>query len=314
MHTLARAPLLAAPLLLALACDPAVSDPTELDDVDFRCTTPTCGINMNTPFTGALGISPLDTLGHTVEDIRVDAVVLPGVGTLDKFWAYHGQLFGKKGELVYSGSSFFGADFRLIAGGVPLSLKVAAVDPPTAPEVFWLYLFEWDEGGGGTDPVCMPANGDLRAVVHENLVIDPSTGVASARPNTVYIACKRGAAGEIALQDLGYGFRPWELGLDAFTGAMRMLRADYCGDGKAWTEFGQPLTYSDKWNIGAGFQGHTDAAWGLNGALCIGGESLRAGFTYDDIECASGPKPPMCDDAEAKQYYITQGRFWTGIP
>ena len=314
--------LLAATLALLPACDPDDLDHTAWDEVEFRCNPlfSTCAPTNNTPFTGALNLSPLDTTGATFQNIRVDKAELAGGLVLDEFWAFEGQLFGRKGTLIYSGTDFINARFSLTAWGDPISLLVTAVTPPPPAmpgESFWLYLFTWDNGLGGTTPACLPTEpgGDLRAIVHDDLVIDGATGVASTRPDTVYIACLRGAAGEVAYGPLGYGFRPFEIGTYAFTAAMRFLRADYCGDGTTWTKYGQPISYSDKWSIGGGVQlGHTDAVWGMSGALCIG-EALRAGHVYADITCSSGVVPPKCgDEDDAKARYLAEGRFWTALP
>ncbi|MBZ5710206.1 ADYC domain-containing protein [Nannocystis pusilla] len=305
-------------LALVAACDPALDAPVVDDEVTFRCDPlkGTCGPISNTPFTGALNISPLDTQGNLYENIQVHDVILFNSIVLDEFWAEDGQLFGRKGTVTFSGINFLGARFELTAWGEDLALLITQVTPPPGVEVFWLYQFEWTDDNGSDNPVCLPTEptGDLRAVVHADLVIDGATGDVTSRPDTVYIACLRGAAGEIAYGPLGYGFRPFEVGLAAFEAAMDFLRANYCDDGKSWTEYGQPISYADKWGIGGGVQlGHTDAVWGLNGALCIGSE-LRAGFTYDDIECPSGTKPPKCSDATAAATYLASGRFWTAIP
>lgn len=306
---------LATALTLFTACDP---EPDAADDeLQFRCNplTSFCGPIGNTPFTGSLNLSPLDTEGKLFQDIKVDKVVLFGTVVLDEFWADEGQLFGSSGDTFYSGSQFTNAAFHLMAWGEPIVLRISAATPPPLGEPFWLYLFQWDNGLGGTHPACEPTgSGDLRAVVHDDLVIDPDTGAVSARANTVYIACLRGAAGEVAYRPIGYGFRPFELGLPAFEAAMRFLRADYCGTGKSWTQYGEKITYVDKWGISAvPFNGHTDAVWGMQGALCIG-EDLRAGHTYEDIECDAVAKPPKCSDIEAKALYLPQGRIWSKTP
>jgi hypothetical protein len=315
MTPTARHLSLATALILLAGCDP---EPQRADDeLQFRCTPigNTCGPIGNTPFTGSLNLSPLDTQGDLLHDIVVDKVVLAGTVELDEFWAHEGQLFGSKGETLYSGVQFSGAAFHLTAWGDPIVLRIGAATPPPIGEPFWLYLFQWEDGLGGTDPACEPTGtGDLRALVHDDLVIDPGTGAVSARANTVYIACLRGAAGEAAYRPLGYGFRPFEHGFTTFAAAMRFLRADYCGDGKSWTEYGEQITYLDKWGVSSvPLNGHTDAVWGMQGALCIG-EDLRAGHTYADIQCDTATKPPQCSDVEAKALYLSQGRLWSKTP
>lgn len=300
-----------ATLTLTAACDTQLDGP-ELDgDVAFRCNPVrnSCGAAQNTPATGALDISALDTLGHVYKDVAVDEVVLAGDIVLDEFWAEAGQLHGLKGVTEYHGSDFLDAEFKLTVGGQARSIFVSEVTPPPAGESHWLYRFDTEDA----EPVCNATGAETRAVVHDDLDIDPATGEVVARPDTVYLACLGGAAGKVAYAPFGYGFRPFELGLAPFEAALRFIRADYCGDGTSWTSHGASITYSDKWGVGDGVQlGRTDAVWGESGALCLGDE-LRGGFTYEDIECPGGAKPPRCEDA-AEDLYLAEGWIWSALP
>lgn len=154
---------------------------------------------------------------------------------------------------------------------------------PAPGHDYWHYTFTYK-----TDDMAGPRP------AQKDLNVDPDTGDITHRANTVFVACLRGAIGEISYEPLGYGFRPWETGLTVFEAATDMLRANYCDDGKAWTEYGNPLTQQNKYGVGNDLlMGGLDAVWTLDGAICLG-STLRGGRKYDDIVCDN--KPPKCTD------------------
>jgi hypothetical protein len=307
--------LLAAALLpLVTACDPAESGPAIDDDVEFRChwTNPNCDTS-NTPFTGlVIGLSLLDTTFAEHEGTQVHKLTLSGgIGLVDSFWAHEGQLFAQKGTTVYSGYTLDDAVFSLTVDGVPVEFKITAVVGPAPGNFYWHYTFTYKTDDMVVEkPACIPTDApDFGAVVQSDLGVYPDTGDVSYRANTVFVACLRGALGEISYEPLGYGFRPWVTGLPVFEGATDMLRANYCDDGTPWTEYGNPLAQQNKYGIGNDvLVGGLDAVWTLDGAICLG-ETLRGGRKYDDIVCDN--KPPKCTDAEGLARYQAEGRFIT---
>lgn len=309
---------LAALLSLVTACDPADAGPVIDDDVEFRChwTNPACQDTSNTPFTGlVLGISLLDTTYAEHKGTKVEKVALPAVGVVESFWAHQGQLFARKmtadGPIVFSGVELNGAVFSLLVNEVPVELHITGVIAPGPGDFYWHYTFQYKtKDMVSPKPACIPTDPpDWGAVVQSNLEVDPDTGDISARPNTVFVACLRGALGEISYEPLGYGFRPWETGLMVFEAATDMLRANYCDDGIPWTEYGNQIAQQNKYGIGNGvLGGHLDAVWTLDGAICLG-ENLRGGRKYEHIVCDN--KPPLCSDAEGLLMYQQSGRFIT---
>lgn len=316
MSTAYKSLIAAAALSLVTACDPEEFGSAADDAVEFRChwSNPLCQDTSNTPFTGlVIGISLLDTTGAEHEGTEVHKLTLAGgIGVADKFWADQGQLFAKKGTTVYSGFGLLGAAFSLTVNGVPLVLRITDVDAPALGHLYWRYVFSYQTDDMVQEgPACIPTGADdFGAVVQRDVDVDGTTGDITYRANTVFIACLRGAMGEISYEPLGYGFRPFELGLTAFEAATDMLRANYCDDGTAWTKYGNQLAQQNKWNIGNDvLNGHLDAVWGMDGAVCLG-ESLRGGRSYDDIVCDN--KPPKCTDAEGlTMYQQTDARFIT---
>lgn len=104
------------------------------------------------------------------------------------------------------------------------------VDDPEAP---------LEEG----EPSCaMDDSGFYEAVLLGDLTVDAATGDITSRPNTMFIACLSGAMGKAA----SLGYVPGEtVTTDEYEASVRMLRADYCGDGRSYTLPGTPLLYWD---------------------------------------------------------------------
>jgi len=86
---------------------------------------------------------------------------------------------------------------------------------------------------------------------------------------SITIACRKRGAIAKCLED---GYKPWRSSQDdqAHQACVRMMRADFCGDGTSWTETGHPVNLWDRY----GYQSDTEswnqeAVWGSNGADII---------------------------------------------
>lgn len=106
-------------------------------------------------------------------------------------------------------------------------------------------------------------------------------GSMSPHPDLLYIGCTAGAVGKASLWGYrpDYGAIPNEHGADAlaaFEASVRMLRADYCGDGQSWTLPGTGVYVRDKMGVNDSLSGlfvwpgpQDEAVWGMDGALCV---------------------------------------------
>jgi hypothetical protein len=158
--------------------------------------------------------------------------------------------------------------------GVPARLRVEAVemDPRDQDGDVRLYtLSQLDPVSGSWHSYCSPdAEGRSRAIpVQGSWRVDGSFDAAAGR---VTFACTSGAIAKC----IRFGYKPWKIvdGVslrDHHQACMRMVRADYCGDGRAHTRDG---TRIDMWDR-LGIQQRTDtseypevfeAAWGPHGA------------------------------------------------
>lgn len=109
------------------------------------------------------------------------------------------------------------------------------------------------------------------------------------------------AKGAVSVAD---AFKPLEL-------AIRVVRADYCYDGKSHTESGVRLLVEDVWGIRKPDAGTIEAVWGADGLICAG--KGRRDFVFQD-GCPKRLTPiPTCDP-DAKLGHYTDGLIMTRLP
>jgi hypothetical protein len=88
-------------------------------------------------------------------------------------------------------------------------------------------------------------------------------------PGGLTLACVNGAIGKCVM----WGYRPWEPGMRAFhQTCIRMVRADYCGDGAGQTLDGTPIDIWDSRGIAERDRApgmRLEAEWGPHGATRI---------------------------------------------
>jgi len=94
------------------------------------------------------------------------------------------------------------------------------------------------------------------------------------------LACASGAIGKC----MEWGFAPWSAP-DYFTACTRMVRADYCGDGRSHTKPGIQIAF-DKfdrpWQVPPRYR--FEAIWGADGAHCITAPRVATLFSPHDLQ------------------------------
>jgi hypothetical protein len=185
----------------------------------------------------------------------------------------------------------------------PLEIRIDLVVPrdAEAESGIELYGLSRKTGTGVWAPLCKPG-ADGRALAF------PLPGASTADEDTpaaggeFSITCTAGARGKCAM----LGYRPWATAddgasLDAyFAACVRMMRADYCGDGRSYTRAGVKV---DMWDR-AGVQApQTDlpfeAAWGPDGAVCLRRARVPAVATTADVLRSCPRLAAHGDDCEA---------------
>ncbi|MCA9719694.1 MAG: hypothetical protein H6713_20565 [Myxococcales bacterium] len=313
--------LLLVPLSAALAaCDPALDPAFALADEGEAGYRTSGGITLNTNFSGEHALWSLDLLGELHNGVRVTGVnlnlggIVPVPVEAVQVTA-DGGLMAVSGKVTYTTDDFLDSiwtvDFaegdtfvsvftqinsvRLVEGRYRYEFTL--VDDPEAP---------LEEG----EPSCaMDDSGFYEAVLLGDLTVDAATGDITSRPNTMFIACLSGAMGKAA----SLGYVPGEtVTTDEYEASVRMLRADYCGDGRSYTLPGTPLLYWDSLDplstpgavgsIGTWATAATEALWTDDGALCLG--APRIGDSA--VDCTI----PTCAPGTNWSDY-PEAMFWT---
>jgi hypothetical protein len=101
------------------------------------------------------------------------------------------------------------------------------------------------------------------------------------------LTCTSGAEGKCVL----FGYRPWETRAgvpmrDLLQACIHLLRADYGGDDRPSTRNGTLINLYDRFGIqdpGAAAGMEFEAAWGLEGAVCVAHPRISDAITLDQL-------------------------------
>jgi ADYC domain len=190
---------------------------------------------------------------------------------------FHGTSAGHE----FVGTDFTGAHFHAVTfDGAEVELRVASISREAPPnDDVWTYLVEFQTGQGDWSPLCHDASGAAALAIplagrwnYGRGV--PGGGAHVDDPAAFTFACK--GLGAIAKCVFPLGYKPWKtvngVSLAPYHEAcVRMIRADYCGDGTPWTQDGRRIDVYDS----AGVQQMTrpmwffEAEWGEDGAACV---------------------------------------------
>jgi hypothetical protein len=181
-------------------------------------------------------------------------------------------------------------------------LRIDAVDEVTTPSgALLLHQFSIDKDGVW-QPYCQA---DAKGGHGAFPIAGRSTpdGDFDAQASGMEIACTSGALGKCLLM----GYLPWVETPRAPTRALyraclRMIRADYCGDGRSWTQAGVSIDVFDRFGLQKPDISSTmplEAAWLPRGAVCVRHVRVPALGSLEDIvrNCPrlAGKTGQICD-------------------
>lgn len=209
------------------------------------------------------------------------------------------------GGRVLRGTQLAGATVYLALGAnevAPLKLASIVADKEY-PDILH-HDFQTSDGKGGWQPACAPdAYGE-------------SWGFPVALPeghpgreHAITITCSSGAVGKCSR----FGYRPWAQGPDGedlmplHAACVRMVRADYCGDGGAHTRERTTIDVYD--DLAIQTRSLTDdtnfafeAGWTEAGAVCVHHTRWSDLLSRRQLlaQCPSLATAPVCDEASAR--------------
>jgi hypothetical protein len=185
----------------------------------------------------------------------------------------------------------------------PLEIRIDSVEPHGAEGESGIELYDLSRktGAGVWAPLCKPG-ADGRALGFPLPGASPTDDETPAAGGDFSIACTAGARGKCVM----LGYRPWAKADDGaslgpyFAACVRMMRADYCGDGRSHTRAGIKVDIWDR----AGVQApQTDlpfeAAWSPDGAVCLRRARVPAVATTAEVLRACPRLATHADDCEA---------------
>lgn len=195
--------------------------------------------------------------------------------------------------------------------GRPLTLRLDAVIPdPHDPEgEVLLYRMMALAADGTWQELCAPDPGGERWAFPVAGRWTAQGEHLPAAPGTFSVTCSAGTIGKCVRA----GYKPWKVLADGTSlwahhqACVRMMRADYCGDGTGFTRDGTRIDLYDRIGIqkdepGPGMR--FEAGWGADGATCVARPRIPANVTLDELvqRCPAklaGRVGPACTEAEA---------------
>ena len=294
-------------LTLTTACRSADSYDLETEYRTTSICTSGCGnTTSNSPEFNEYEINTLGLLGQPNDDGLVLVGIRSPKGNLRGFTAEDDELIALNDahQIVAKGVAL--VDWTLILSAGNEVLEVQILDYTNA-------LPSWAVGGspisayalayeraGELVSVCPNADPSETVVtILQNVVYDPEAHEVVDENGWLTLACADNAAFKMKL--MGYSRyekdrypQPTEAERQA---TIRMITADYCGDGTSFTVQGMPLDWQN--SIGTVLPQHdpepkwenVEAIWDVNGAICLSTPRLAM---LAEVE-ASCPLPPPCD-------------------
>lgn len=212
-------------------------------------------------------------LGFELSQINVDGVSLSNVGLNGTELSGTDANGHQLGAVDFTGAHLVG----LLSDGITIKVRIDAVElNPIDEEIFLYAVSGFSSQNGRWQPLCGndTAGQPIKATAlagrwnYEPGV--PGVGSHIADHSLFTFACEHSALEKC----VNWGYKPWKS--DALASlhqaCIRMVRADYCGDGTAYTVNGTPIDFYDYLRIqvdDAPLDWMIDAEWTPDGASCI---------------------------------------------
>jgi ADYC domain len=260
----------------------------------------------------------LELLGHSVLDLHYP---VPTIVVLALSWVTPTVAQPSIAKIEVSGTAFqvtlsdgsvkqgtelTGAVLVFNIGGKQARIRIAAVMPDANDRAVLLHDFRID----GTDtPLCSPDPYGKQLGFPLVGRTAPDGRFLEASPGVFELICTSGAQGKC----VRFGYHPWEGAPDGrsmreyYDACVRMVRADYCGDGRSWTRDG---TIIDMWDDQGIQKSDTqndptfsfEAGWKPEGAVCVARTRIPDNITLDKLKssCPRLATMPTCDEVLAR--------------
>jgi hypothetical protein len=270
---IARRPIALAALVSALACGGAGPSSDVLvastDNLDTTNGISLNGISLNGISLNGISLNGISLNGISLNGISLNGVTLSGSTLV--------AVSSKTGKTL-SGSQLAGASLSgLLSNGTSLQMRIDSVWSGAAPNAdVTFYNVSYNAAGSwkalcGYESPGVPAGAVALAGTWDYSQGTPTGGAWTSSSSSFTFGCRHTALAKCV--ELGY--KPWV----TFNGhalrqyhqaCTRLIRADYCGNGRPWTLNGRLINLYD----GIGLQADTEswlfeAEWTDKGASCL---------------------------------------------
>lgn len=308
-------------LVLGAACDTGAPEPVDerAGSVSSTCGTWRCGFN-SAEINGR-SLQSLHLGGDANEDdVRIVGFTPPPLALLGG-WSLgveNDEFVVKRNNTRLKGNQLIGTIILVQApGGLPIPITILGTQ----------LVDSWAEGAPPVRAYTL-VSPDLNVLLHKNVcsgsLLDPLTAAATIIGGETYnndtktvepnragwftIACAGSAAAKMKL--MGYSPQTEFDGTGAPStvaqrnATLKMITADYCGEGESYTENGTPVVWNNQAGSVDSSSWHTpglvEAVWNDEGAVCLGSTRLADA----DVDCDL----PTCDE-----YDVSDGEWITRV-
>ncbi|MEZ4452953.1 MAG: ADYC domain-containing protein [Nannocystaceae bacterium] len=207
-----------------------------------------------------------------IADPRTDTLYAPHIDDHDRLVARDDQ-----GDPIFTGDQLVGKVLSLQTPDGPRTLKIVGYDDAiptwsTTGSPITIYRLQYRVAGVAY-PICPNSEGQNKEIVTliAGETYDRDTNeIHSGMPRWFSLACVGEAAYKMKLMDYHpRGNR--HASVDQRQATLRMITADYCGDGTAYTVDGTPVGWrnADESVVPTVAEDELEAKWGPDGALCL---------------------------------------------
>lgn len=177
-------------------------------------------------------------------------------------------------------------------------------DPRASSGDVWLHDIVIEHPDGSSVNLCEPDPDGRRAGFPLASRLNPDGGTETTPQDQFDVVCTAGARGKC----VRFGYRPWEPAeADLYNACVRMVRADYCGNGDGTTRDGMLIDMFDDRRIQVADNLPTqefEAGWAPQGAVCVHHVRVKENTSLDQL-AASCPRlaarlGPACTEDSAR--------------
>jgi len=187
-----------------------------------------------------------------------------------------------------------------------MRIRIASITPDPDDSSVLLHDFRIE---ASDEPLCSPAPDGTRLGFPLAGRTAPDGRFVAAEPGIFELICTSGGQGKC----VRFGYHPWRTAPDGrpmrdyYNACVRLLRADYCGDGYGWTRNG---TLVDIWDD-RGIQTRAtaddpafafEAGWTADGAVCVAHSRIPENITLAKLKayCPRLAALASCDEGAAR--------------